>query len=211
MDSLSLIRKRILREKSPLLYDSELSAERFAREWSAHESEWWVDGEGWLNGRNPHNAAGMAILRKPFPGNVMVSCLGRTVHPSTHDINLMWNGEWLANENKRGVAYVAGIQGWWEGKVGIEKSPDYKLTATTPLFPFEPGRTYLIEAGSVDGHCFVAIDKKLALECTDPDPIDNSRFTRIGFECYCSQIQIRQIQVRQIAWEPVDMRYECEF
>ena len=56
----------------------------------------------------------------------------QTVLPSTHDIDVMWNLSWNEAENLRGVAYVAGIQGWWDGKVGIEKSPEYKLVATAP-------------------------------------------------------------------------------
>ena len=65
----------------------------------------------------------MIILKKDFPGNVMVEFEARTVKPSTHDINVMWNGEWNDSLNLRGKAYIAGIEGWWEGKVGLEKSP----------------------------------------------------------------------------------------
>ncbi len=52
----------------------------------------------------------------------------------------------------------------------------------TPLFPFVPGKIYKIQAGSIDGHCFIFADGKLLLEAMDPDPIDNSRYTKIGFE-----------------------------
>jgi hypothetical protein len=63
------------------------------------------------------------------------------------------------------------LQGWWEGKVGIEKSPEYKLNIATPLFDFEPGRTYRIQGGSIDGHCFVFVDGKIVLEVTDSVPL----------------------------------------
>lgn len=211
LSDIALMKKRISVERSPLLYAERLSPDHLAQDWTQHHSQWHVTPDGWLEGRNPGNHAGMAILRRGFPGNVLVSFQGRTVPPCTHDINVMWNGEWRDDTDQRGVAYVAGLQGWWTGKVGIEKSPDYALTAGTPLFPFEPGRTYAVQVGSIDGHCFVVVDGRVLLECTDPNPIDTQRFTRVGFECYCSHIQIRDIEVRQITWEPLELRYEPEF
>jgi hypothetical protein len=53
----------------------------------------------------------MAIMKRNFPGNVIVGFDASTILPSTHDINVMWNGEWLIGEDHRGVAYVAGLQG----------------------------------------------------------------------------------------------------
>ncbi len=45
----------------------------------------------------------------------------------------------------------------------------------------------------------------------DPAPIDHSIYTKVGFEAYCSNIRIREIIIRQIYWEPVDMKYDPEF
>jgi len=153
----------------------------------------------------------MIIHRDDFSGNVMVDFEARTVLPCTHDIDFMWNGSWDEATNQRGLAYVGGLEGWWGGKVGIEKSPEYKLNALTPLFSFEPGRSYTIQGGSIDGHCFVFVDGRLAIELTDPDPIDSSRYAKIGFEAYCSHIQIRNIKIWRLAWEPVDASYIPEF
>lgn len=75
----------------------------------------------------------------------MMDFEARTVVPCTHDIDVMWNGSWDAAKGERGTAYVAGLEGWRQGKAGIEKSPDYKLTACTPLFDFEPGKTYHVQ------------------------------------------------------------------
>jgi len=33
----------------------------------------------------------------------------------------------------------------------------------------------------------------------------------MGFEAYCSHIQIRNIKIWRLAWEPVDARYIPEF
>jgi len=81
----------------------------------------------------------------------------------------------------------------------------------TPLFNFEPGKIYKIQAGSIDGQCFILADGKLLLEAMDQNPIDNQKYTKIGFEAYCSKIRIRNIKIIQIHWESVDMKYEVDF
>lgn len=207
---LRLMKKEIDLDQSPVLYRAPISADTFTREWKVYSGEWWVEGE-WLTGKNPGNFPGMVFLRGDFPGNVLVEFEARTVLPSTRDINVMWNGSWDEVNNRRDVAYVAGLEGWWGGKVGIEKSPEYKLNAATPLFDFEPGRIYFIQVGSIDGHCFVFVDGQLALEVTDPDPIDAQKYTKIGFEAYCSYIQVRNVQIRRIVWNPLPAIYTPEF
>jgi hypothetical protein len=210
MRTLPLMKKRILYDSSPILYEQPVTMETLQNDWTIHHSEWRVE-DGWLKGKNSGNWPGMAIIKKNFPGNVIVGFYAATIPPSTHDINVMWNGEWITGEDKRGVAYVAGLQGWWTGKVGIEKSPDYKFMTGTALFKFVPGKVYHIEAGSIDGHCFIFADGHLLLETMDPDPIDNMKYSKIGFEAYASIIRIRNITIRQIHWEPVDMKYDPEF
>jgi len=211
MDVLRLMKKEIDLSASRVVYNEPITEENLQKEWIQHHSQWYVK-DGWLEGINKGNWPGMVILKKDFPGNVLVEFDAQTVLPSTHDINVMWNGEWIDSTDQRGTAYVAGLQGWWTGKVGIEKSPEYKFMVGTPLFPFVPGKIYKIQAGSIDGHCFIFADGKLLLEAMDPDPIDNTRFTKVGFEAYASHIRIRNIKIRQIVWRPVEMRYnEGEF
>jgi len=207
---IELMKKQILIDSSEVLYNKPLNQEEFVREWTVHQSKWTVK-DGWLCGENRGNWPGMAILKQEFPGNVLVEFEAQTVLPSSHDINVMWNGEWLQETDQRGTAYVAGLQGWWTGKVGIEKSNDYKFMVGTPLFGFIPGKRYRIQAGSIDGHCFILADDELLLEAMDPDPIDNRKFTKIGFEAYCSKIKMRNIVIRQIHWEPVTMQYDPDF
>ncbi|WP_372933959.1 hypothetical protein [Mariniphaga sediminis] len=204
------MKKQILLDSSPVLYDKEVTPEEFAKNWTVHHSEWKVEGD-WLVGENRGNWPGMAIPKQDFPGNVLVEFEAQTILPSSHDINVMWNGEWLAETDQRGIAYVAGLQGWWTGKVGIEKSNDYKFMVGTPLFDFVPGKVYKIQAGSIDGHCFILANGRLLLEAMDPEPIDTEKYTKVGFEAYCSKIKIRNIIIRQIHWEPVEMKYEPEF
>ena len=205
-----LMKKKILLESSQVLFSQHVSELNLKQNWTIHHSEWTIE-DGWLVGRNKGNWPGMAILNQDFPGNVLVEFEAQTILPSSHDINVMWNGEWLNETDQRGVAYVAGLQGWWTGKVGIEKSNDYKFMVGTPLIDFEPGKLYKMQAGSIDGHCFILANGKLLLEAMDPDPIDHSLYTKVGFEAYCSNIRIREIIIRQIYWEPVDLKYDPEF
>jgi hypothetical protein len=207
---LLLMHRRIDLGASPILYNRVLSAESFAEDWETRNAHWeYRDGAIW--GTNPLPAPGVVLCKRSFPGNVLVEFYARTVTPSTHDIDVMWNLSWDETSNTRGMAYVAGLQGWWDGKVGIEKSPEYKLNATAPCPWFEAGREYFVQAGSIDGHCFLFVDGILRLEVTDPDPIDNRLHTRIGFEAYQSKIRVRDILVRQITWTPRPMGYPAEF
>jgi len=210
MNVIELMKRRILLDSSEVLYDNTPDAEELAAEWTIHHSDWKVE-EGWLVGENRGNWPGMAILKKDFPGNVLVEFEAQTIDPSTHDINVMWSGEWLEETDERGIGYVAGLQGWWTGKVGIEKSNDYTFMVGTPLLNFVPGKQYKIQAGSIDGHCFILADGQLLLEAMDPDPLDNRKYTKVGLEAYCSKIKVRNIKIRQIHWEPHELKYEPEF
>jgi hypothetical protein len=210
MADLILMRKRIRLDDSPVLYDRPLSEASFQEDWEVRNSQWrYQDGAFW--GENPQAAPGVIFSRMAFPGNVLVSFYAQTVEPSTHDIDVMWNMSWDEANNQRGVAYVAGLMGWWNGNVGIERSPEYTLIAAAPCPWFEAGHEYFIQAGSIDGHCFLFVDGILRLELTDPNPIDSSQHNRIGFEAYQSKIKVRDVVVRQIAWTPEDQSYPVEF
>jgi hypothetical protein len=210
MSDILITSKRIDLAASPVLFDKHFDVANWLDHWQIRAPEWSVEGE-WLTGRNPDNRPSMVTSRESYFGNVLLEFEARTVPPSTHDIDCMWNGSWDETKNERGVAYVAGLQGWWEGKVGVERSPDYKLNASTPLFAFEPGRIYKMQAGSIDGHVFVFVDGRLLLEVTDPDPIDNTRHGLVGFEAYASMIQVRRPVVRRIVWSDRPLSYPAEF
>ena len=210
MSDLLIMKKRVRVDASPVLFDEPVGEKSLPEHWQVRGGEWCVDGE-WLTGANPLNAPGMITSRQTYFGNVLLEFEARTVLPSTHDIDCMFSGSWDEATNTRGVAYVVGLEGWWEGKVGIERSPEYLLNVATPLLNFEPGRTYRIQAGSVDGHVFAFIDGQLAIELTDPDPIDSTVHGLVGFEAYASKIQIRNVAVRQIVWEPREQTYAAEF
>jgi hypothetical protein len=209
-DTIELMRKEITISSCPIIFDEEITAESLAKDWTVHHSEWWVE-DGWLYGKNPGTHPGMVILNRDFPGNVLVEFEASTVAPSTHDINVMWNGEWLDSIDQRGLAYVAGLEGWQKGKVGIEKSPEYKLMVGTPLLDFQPGELYHIVAGSINGHCFMFANGQLLLEAMDPDPIDNQKYMKVGLEAFSSYIKVRNFKIRQIEWKEIKTKYQPEF
>lgn len=210
MSELLIMRKRIDVTASPVLYDRPFTSQCLEEDWVVRHAEWTCENGAFL-GRNPRPAPGVIFSRAEFPGNVLVEFHAQTVLPSRHDIDVMWNLSWDDRADTRGAAYVAGVQGWWDGKVGIEKSPEYRLIAAAPCPWFEPGQDYHIQAGSVDGHCFLFVDGVLRLEVLDPHPINSKRHNRIGFEAYQSMIRVSDLTVRQIAWEEREQSYPKEF
>jgi hypothetical protein len=210
MTKLILMNKTIDLEASPVLYDRELTEAVFKSDWETRNAE-WVCKDGALWGTNPKPGPGVVFTRQGFPGNVLVDCRAQTVLPSRHDIDVMWNMTWDDEKNQRGWAYVAGLQGWWTGNIGIEKSPTYKPIAAAPCPWFEPGKEYHIQAGSIDGHCFIFVDGILRLELLDSEPIDSAVNNRIGFEAYQSMVKISRVVVRQIVWTKTEFPYPVEF
>jgi hypothetical protein len=206
ISQLELLEKKISIHNSPVLFDSEIHYNNLSDLFTFHNSHWTVEN-GWLTGKNPEESAGMAILKKDFPGNVLIEFEARTVAPSTHDINFMWNGEWSHELNSCGNAYIGSICGWYSGRVGIERSPGYRLRVTSPNRDFKPCATYLVHAGSIDGTCFIFINGELALEVDDPEPLDSQKYSKVAFTAWSSHIQIRNIVIRQISWNSVMRKY----
>ena len=171
----------------------------------------WHTEDGWVVGRNPNMCPGMIVSRGDYPGNVMLELTAKMVAPSTHDINIMINGEWDDETNIRGNAYVAGLEAFWHGNVGFEKSPEYKLTAATQLFAFDPEKEYRLTLGNISGKIFVLVDGKLCLEITDPEPLDETKFGKIGMEAYSSCWKFKNLRVCRLVYKEVKEYYNPEF
>ena len=205
-----LMHKTIDPDAMPILYDTPFTPASFAADFEVRDGDWRVE-DGWLIGESRRNFASMAIMRESFFGPVCLDFRARVLPPCTHDINCMWSGSWDERTNTRALAYVAGIGGWWDGKVGFEKSPEYRLNCGTKLLDFQPGETYHMQCGSVAGHVFVIVEGQLCIEATDPDPIDQARYGRVGFEAYCTRVAVTDFRVRRAVWSEVAERYEPEF
>lgn len=182
----------------------------FKEEFTVKSGEWYTDN-GWVVGKNPEMAPGMIISNKDFFGNIMVEITAKMVGPSTHDINVMINGEWDEEKDCRGNAYVAGVEAFWHGNVGFEKSPEYKLTAATHLFNFDPQKEYNFKMGNISGKIFVLVDDTLCLEVTDPEPLDENKFGKIGFEAYSSWWKFKNLKIYKLKYEKINEYYNSEF
>ena len=208
---IQLMRKRIFPEEMEILYDRPFTPQSLAEDFEIKGGEWHVDEDGWLIGANRENSAAMVMSKAEYFGDVLVEFDAATILPATRDINVTWHGSWDDEKNRRDVAYVAGIEGWYQGLVGFEKSPKYDLLVQTKLFPFEPGRVYHMTVGNIGNDLFIAIDGVLALEIHDPDPIDIMKYGRIGFEAYCTKVKYRDVKVRRVTYIDVAKPYDPEF
>ena len=207
---MELIGKHVDLDRLEVLWEKPLTEKTLREDFEVRSGDWRAENGAFV-GTNPENAPGMVISRRDFFGPVALDFTASTVLPSTHDINCMWSGSWDEEKDRRGVAYVAGVQGWWHGKVGFEKSPEYTLVCASQIFPFEPGREYRIQCGSIGGHVFCRVDGNLVLELMDPDPIDQSKYGRIGFEAYASRIRVTSLRVLRLDYTPVTASYPPEF
>jgi len=207
---IKLIGKRIDPETMPVLFEADLTPEGFEKDFEVREGNWWVE-DGWLIGENPNMTAAMALLKESYYGPVCLDFRAKVLPPSTHDINCMWSGAWKEETNKRGLAYVAGLGGFWDLKVGFEKSDEYKFGAATKLMDFQPDHIYHMQCGSFGGHIFVIVDGVIALEVFDTDPIDQEKNGRVGFESFSTRVAYTDIKVRKAEYIPARERYEKEF
>ena len=207
---IQLMRYRI-EEDGEILYDRSFTPQSFAEDFEIKDGKWHVDEDGWLIGENPNNSAAMVMSRAGYHGDVLVEFDASTVFPATRDINVTWHGSWDEERNCRGTAYVAGIQGWWQGMVGFEKSPKYDLLCQTKLFDFVPGQVYHMTVGNIGSDLFVVIDGVVALEINDPDPIDFEKYGRVGLEAYCTKVKYANLKIKRVTWENTAKPYDPEF
>ena len=61
------------------------------------------------------------------------------------------------------------------------------------------------------GKIFVLADQKLALEITDPDPIDVSRYGKFGFEAFSSWWKFKNVKLKKLSYKMVQEKYIPEF
>ena len=209
---IQLMKTQLFPEQMDVLYRAETFTQaRVDADFEVKGGKWYVDEEGWLVGENRENSAAMIMSKGEYFGDVLVEFDAATVMPATRDINVTWHGEWDEENNRRGVAYVVGVEGWYQGMVGFEKSPTYDLVVNTKLFPFEPGRVYHITAGNLGNVIFLAVDGVVALEIRDPQPIDIMKYGRIGFEAFCTRVKYRNLTVRRAVGVDNFKPYDPEF
>lgn len=208
---IQLMKKKLFPERMESLYECDrFTDEVIERDFEIHGGRWYAE-DGWVVGENRECSAAMIMTRGEYVGDVLVEFDAATVAPATHDINVTWHGSWDYDKNARGMGYVMGVEGFWEGFIGFERSPDYSLLAMTDLFDFTPGEVYHITVGNIGSTLFMAINDRLALSVTDPAPIDVAKYGNVGFEAFCTKVKYRNLKIKKLEYVDDWKTYTPEF
>ena len=208
---LQLMKKRLYPERMQTLLECTDFTPDFVEEnFEVKGGKWYIE-DGWLVGENRECTADMIITRQRFLGDILVELDASTVAPATRDINVTIHGSWDEKNDCRGVGYVFGLEGFWEGYVGFERSPDYNFLVLTDLLDFTPGKTYHISVGNIANTFFLFVDGRLAFQITDPEPYDVNAHGFVGFEAFCTRVRFKNLTVKRL--EAVDdwKTYQPEF
>lgn len=217
MRLIQLMKKKLYPDDCETLYEvGDFTDEILERDFEIKDGKWWVDEDGWLVGENRKCSDAMCATREWYTGDVLVEFDAATVAPATRDINVTWHGSWNDEKNTRANGYVMGINGFWEGRIGFEKSPLYDMGVLTQLFKFEPGRVYHITVGNfyvAPGiiKVFLAIDDVIALEIADPAPLDVENFGFVGFEAFCTRVKHKNLKIKRLTVVDDPKTYIPEF
>lgn len=211
MKDIKLVNKRILIDKSKIIYDKNLD-ETWRDDWLVMAGEWTCE-DGCLIGVERGNKGGVLFYKEEFDGkNVMLTCRISSVLPATRDVNGIFCAGWDEKTDYLSDYYVCGLNGWYDNKAGIEGCKagvgDFcGMSATS--YRYEPGKEIEFTFGAVDGHCFMVVDDILVAEHLDG--ILKLRKGHIGFSPYCTILKIRDIVIREIAYEKFQQSYDPEF
>ncbi len=206
MNEISLLGKKIYMDKSPLLLKYSPD-EDWQKYWQVMAGDWRMEN-GWLIGTENGNKGGILFSRENFDKNVMLSFTAATVLPATRDVNAVYCAHWDEKTDYLADSYVCGLNGWYDGKSGIERNLTSNLYSTTSLYQYIPGTEVRMTAGAIDGHNFMVVDGKLVTELIDPSPIKGGH---VGFSPYCTILKIKDIEIREIYWEKQKQHYDPEF
>ena len=208
---LQLMKKRLYPENMETLFSAEEFTEEIVRDsFDIKDGKWYVE-DGWLVGENRNCTADMIVTKDKFFGDILVEFDAATVLPSTRDINVTIHGSWDEEKNCRGVGYVFGLEGFWEGYVGFERSPDYNFLVLTDLLNFTPGDTYHITVGNMANTFFLFVDGRLAFQITDPTPYDVNEHGLVGFEAFCTRVKYKNLSIKRLVAEDDWKTYRVEF
>ena len=202
-----LLGKKIIVDASPVVL-SYKPDENWREIWEDKGGQWSYQ-DGYLVGCEPDNKGGILLSRKRFDKDVMLSFTVASVLPATRDLNAVYCTTWDDEINYLKKSYISGLNGWYEGKSGIERFPEDELRTLTPLYHYEPGTEVRITTGAIQGHNFLLVDGVLIQELIDNmDPIVGGH---VGFSPYSTMLKIKDIEVREIYWEEREQSYLPEF
>ena len=205
-DTLHLLGKKVFLDRSPMLLQY-APGEDWLDYWTPKSGHWACE-DGWLIGTEPGNFGGILFSKERFEEDVMFSFTVKAALPATRDLNAVFCANWDEDTDYLGESYVCGLNGWYEHKSGIERNGSSNLYSTTSLYRYQPGTEVRMLVGAINGHSFMVVDDLLVTELIDPAPI---RGGHVGFSAYCTELMIKDIEIRRIVWEDFPQRYEPEF
>ena len=184
----------IIEEKSELLYAPKFTEELLKKDFEISAGQWTIEGD-YLIGYMEEDGGGLIYSHKHYLGDVLLDFYAKTVAPYDNDLNFTFCSDgWNYEINKPKAGYIGGLQGWWLGKTGIEKTPyECNVEALTAMHHFVPGQEYHIQAGRVGKKVFLFVDGVLAVELSDNEPVE--QFGRVGLGVYASKIAFRDFKV----------------
>lgn len=201
-----LLGKRVFIDQSPLLLGTKPQID-WEKDWESLSGTWY-EKDGYFHGIEPENKGGILLTKRHFEEDVFIKCKIAAELPATRDLNVAYCAQWDNQTDYLKSAYIAGVNGWYRHKCGVERFPENGLHASTPLYQYEPGKELTLISGAIKGHLFLIVDGQLILEMIDPDPITEGG--RVGFSAYCTHLKIRDIEIRKIAWEALNESYVPE-
>lgn len=202
-----LLGKKIIVDASPVVLSYQPD-ENWKEVWEDKGGQWTYE-DGYLVGCETENKGGILLSKRRFDKDVMMSFTVASVLPATRDLNAVYCTTWDEEINYLKKSYISGLNGWYEGKSGIERFPEDDLRALTPLYHYEPGKEVRMTVGAIEGHNFLIVDGVLIQELIDNmDPIVGGH---VGFSPYSTKLKIKDIEVREIYWEKREQSYLPEF
>jgi hypothetical protein len=204
MKEIHLIGKKVIVDECPLLLNYQPD-ENWEKYWQVMQGEWKVE-DGWLIGAERGNRGGILFSRESYDHDVIFSFTMKTVLPATRDLNALFCAHW--ENGYLGNAYVVGLNGWWEHKSGIERSPETGLRSLTGSYHYTPGTEVHMTTGIIGGHSFLCVDDEIVSELIDPHYISGGH---VGFSPYCTKLAIKDIQIRRAVYQDFFQSYEPEF
>ena len=214
---IQLMKKKLYPDRCDVLFEvGDFTDEILEEKFEVKDGTWYVDGDGWLVGENRKCSAAMCVTKEWFKGDILVEFDAATVAPATRDINVTWHGSWNEEKNTRENGYVFGLNGFWEGRIGFEKSPKYDMVVLTQLFDFHPGEVYHITVGNFEiapgvTKVFLAVNDIVCLEIKDPDPLDTEHFGFVGLEAFCTRVKHKNLKVKRLSVVDDPKTYTPEF
>lgn len=167
----------------------------------------WRCENGYLIGKELENKGGILYTKMSFPYDIMMTFKISSILPATRDLNAVWCSNWNKKTDYLGDSYVCGLNGWYDGLSGIERSGENGFYTSTSLYKYIPGTEVEITCGSVNGHCFMIVDDVLVTELFDNHPLTGGF---AGFSPYCTELKIRDVVIRKIKYEERVQKYYPE-